>query len=333
MLDPTETSLDADPGGEVALERARPNLSGATDRVAWSATRRAMERRPMRSTPDGPRRQTTTPEIVKVGIRLGLKLTGLWRRGLANGLDIRRRTVALRLPGLPAGFDGYRILQISDLHLDLAPGLGEAIVRAVAGREVDLCVLTGDFRATDSGPFTETEILAPLAAIRQAVRAADGCLAILGNHDAADMVAPFEHLGLHVLINETHRLRRGGHEIAITGIDDVHRYYTAAVAAAVEVLAADSFGVLLAHSPELAGEAAGAGYGLYLCGHCHGGQICLPGGRPLVKHLTRHHDLYAGLWQHGQMWGYTSTGAGMSTVPVRFNCPAEVTEFHLHAAT
>lgn len=231
----------------------------------------------MRSTPDGPRRQTTTPEIVKVGIRLGLKLTGLWRRGLANGLDIRRRTVALRLPGLPAGFDGYRILQISDLHLDLAPGLGEAIVRAVAGREVDLCVLTGDFRATDSGPFTETEILAPLAAIRQAVRAADGCLAILGNHDAADMVAPFEHLGLHVLINETHRLRRGGHEIAITGIDDVHRYYTAAVAAAVEVLAADSFGVLLAHSPELAGEAAGAGYGLYLCGHCHGGQICLPG--------------------------------------------------------
>jgi hypothetical protein len=81
----------------------------------------------------------------------------------------------------------------------------------------------------------------------------------------------------------------------------------------------------------MAGEAAAAGYSLYLCGHCHGGQMCLPGGRPLLTHLSRHRDLYAGLWRQGEMWGYTSMGAGLANPPVRFNCPGEVTEFRLRA--
>ena len=126
-------------------------------------------------------------------------------------------------------------------------------------------------------------------------------------------------------------MRRGGQAIALTGIDDVHRYYTPAADAALAALAADACGIVLAHSPEMAGEAAAAGYSLYLCGHCHGGQICLPGGRPLLTHLSRHRDLYAGLWRQGEMWGYTSMGAGLANPPVRFNCPGEVTEFRLRA--
>ena len=92
------------------------------------------------------------------------------------------------------------------------------------------------------------------------------------------------------------------------------------------------FGVVLAHSPELVREAAATGHALYLCGHCHAGQVCLPGGRPLITHLSRHRKLYAGLWRHGDMWGYTSAGAGLSDPPVRFNCRGEVTEFRLRAA-
>jgi uncharacterized protein len=310
-----------------------PDLSAGVNGQpsAWLETRLGVEARRIRITPDGPRRDVPLGAI-KAALRLGLKATGLWQRGLANGLDIQYRTVELSLPRLPREFDGYRILQISDPHFDTAPTIADAILRTVAGAEVDLCVLTGDFRAAERGPFIETGILEPLAALCRSVRAADGFLAILGNHDAADMVVPFERLGLSVLINRSHHLRRGSRLVAITGLDDVYRYYTPAASAALSAHDPQTFGVVLAHSPELAGEAAAAGHALYLCGHCHGGQVCLPGGRPLITHLSRHRDLHGGLWRHGEMWGYTSTGAGLSDPPVRFNCRGEVTEFRLRTA-
>jgi uncharacterized protein len=306
------------------------DLGEEDDYAAWLEARRAMERRQLRSTPDGPRRDLPL-DLVKAGLRLALRLCGLWQRGLANGLDICYRSVDLSLARLPREFDGYRILHISDPHFDAAAGLGEAIVRRVAGADVDLCVLTGDFRSAERGPFTEIEILEPLAAIRRSVRAPDGFLATLGNHDPADLVAPLRDLGVPVLINRTHRVRRGGQAIALTGIDDVHRYYTYAAHAALAAHDPQAFGIVLAHSPEMAGEAAAAGHNLYLCGHCHGGQLCLPGGRPLLTHLSRHPDLYAGLWRYDEMWGYTSTGAGVADPPIRFNCQGEVTEFRLRA--
>jgi uncharacterized protein len=313
------------------LDLAPSDLGEDDDDAAWLAARRAMERRKLRSTPDGPRRDVPL-DLVKAALRLALRACGLWQRGLANGLDICYRTIDLSLAPLPRAFDGYRILHITDLHFDAVAGLGEAIVRTVAGAEVDLCVLTGDFRNLECGPFTQSTILEPLAAIRRTVRANDGFFATLGNHDAADMVAPLRKLGLRVLVNRRHHVRRGGHAIVLTGIDDVHRYYTPAADAALAAHDPQAFGIVLAHSPEMAGEAAAAGHSLYLCGHCHGGQLCLPGGRPLITHLSRHRDLYAGLWRYGEMWGYTSTGAGLADPPIRFNCRGEVTEFRLRAA-
>jgi uncharacterized protein len=310
------------------LDLPPSHLGDDDDDAAWLEARQAMELRTLRTTPDGPRRDLPL-DLVKAGLRLALKLCGLWPRGLANGLDICYRTVELSLARLPREFDGYRILHIADPHFDAADGLGEAIVRTVAGAEVDLCVLTGDFRNVERGTFTQTAILEPLAAIRRTVQASDGFLATLGNHDVADMVAPLRGLGLRFLINRTHHVRRGGRAIALTGIDDVHRYYTPAADAALAGLDPQACGIVLAHSPEMAGEAAAAGHALYLCGHCHGGQVCLPGGRPVIRHLSRHRDLYGGLWRYGDMWGYTSTGAGLSEPPVRFNCPGEVTEFRL----
>jgi uncharacterized protein len=311
------------------LESPPATLEHDDDALALEV-RRAMERRILRSTPDGLRRDLPL-EATKAALRLLLRLCGVWRRGLANGLDICYRTVELGFTRLPRAFDGYRILQISDPHFDAGDGLAEAIVRTVTRAEVDLCVLTGDYRNAERGPFTQTATLEPLAAIRQSVRAGDGFLVTLGNHDVSDMVAPFRRIGLHVLINRTHHVRRGAHALALTGIDDVHRYYTPAASAALAAHDPTAFGIVLAHSPEMAGEAAAAGHDLYLCGHCHGGQVCLPSGRPLITHLTRHRDLYAGLWRHGAMWGYTSRGAGLADPPVRFNCQGEVTEFRLRA--
>ena len=294
-------------------------------RAAWLEQRRALERQHKRSTPDGPRRKTRTSEPVKLAIRLGLKLAGLWPRCVANGVDVQLRTLPIGLPRLPSSFDGYRILHVADPHFDAAPGVADAIVRSVAGVEADLCVFTGDFRAADGGPFTQTGILEPIAAIVGTVRAADGCLATLGNHDSADMVPALEGLGLRVLLNETWCLRRRDETLTVTGVDDVHRFFTPAALAALAAHDRRRFGLVLAHSPELAGEAAAAGHLLYLCGHTHGGQLCLPGGWPVITHLSRHKDLYAGLWRCGELTGYTSRGAGLSTLPVRLNCRPEVT--------
>ena len=99
--------------------------------------------------------------------------------------------------------------------------------------------------------------------------------------------------------------------------------YTDAARAALET-APDGFKIALIHAAELADIAANAGFSLYLAGHTHGGQVCLPGGRPIITHLGRHRRYASGLWRHGSMTGYTTTGIGVSGLPVRFNSRGEV---------
>jgi len=76
--------------------------------------------------------------------------------------------------------------------------------------------------------------------------------------------------------------------------------------------------------PEMADYADEAGYALYLCGHTHGGQICLPGGRSLITSLRRCRHAASGLWSQGSMTGYISRGLGVSNPPIRFNTRGEV---------
>ncbi len=252
---------------------------------------------------------------------LGLRLLGLFERGRRNAIDIRLRRLELRFPGLPPAFDGFRLLQLTDLHVDALPEAMEAARRIAAEQEADLCVLTGDYRFRVSGPHAQ--ILPGLRALRDSLRTAEGVVAVLGNHDSAAMVEDFEALGIRVLVNETMSLARAGETIHLTGTDDVHYYFTAA---ACEALAAapPGFKIALIHSAELADVAAEQGFALYLAGHTHAGQVCLPGGRPILTHMSRFRRYAAGLWRHGAMQGYTSSGVGVSALPVRFNCPGEV---------
>ena len=81
----------------------------------------------------------------------------------------------------------------------------------------------------------------------------------------------------------------------------------------------------MVHTPELAMVASKNKYDLYLCGHTHGGQICLKEGVPLISHQFEGKQFNHGIWNIGAMTGYTSRGVGVSGMPVRFNCPAEVT--------
>jgi hypothetical protein len=89
------------------------------------------------------------------------------------------------------------------------------------------------------------------------------------------------------------------------------------------------FSILISHTPEVYRQAALAGFNLLLSGHTHGGQICLPGGIPITLDSVLPRFMGSGAWKYGSLIGYTSVGAGSSIVPVRFNCPPEITLHHL----
>lgn len=295
-----------------------------TARERWAETRRGMEARDERHTPDGrhPKRQWAVFKLAMEAFGLFLLTIGLYRRGVRNARDIGLTRLELAFDDLPAAFDGYTILHLTDLHFDGLADTADLTVALIDGLDVDLCAMTGDYRFRVHGPV---DPLGPqFRRLAAAVKARDGIFATLGNHDTADMAAVMESTGITVLNNQTHTLVRQGDAVHLTGIDDVHYYYTIEADAAL-VEGGEGFRIVLVHSPEFAGHAAAAGAALYLTGHTHGGQVCLPGGWPVITHAGKWRRYARGLWRHRGMTGYTSNGVGVSGQPVRFNNRGEVT--------
>ncbi len=254
-------------------------------------------------------------------IRNFFKTIGLYWRGHRNALAVRVNFQDIPCADLPEAFDGFRLLHISDTHFDGNPELIDILIGLVEPLEYDVCVITGDFR---EGTFEDYETPARrMADLQRHIKTET--YAILGNHDAIEMVPALEEGGIRMLLNEHVSLERGNSTIWLAGVDDPHYYETDNLDKALEGVPEDSFKILLAHSPEISRKAAFAGINLYLCGHTHAGQICLPGGRPLLTNSKCPHAYHAGLWHFEEMTGYTSRGAGTSSVAVRFNCPPEIT--------
>ncbi|HEU0157272.1 MAG TPA: metallophosphoesterase [Stellaceae bacterium] len=262
-------------------------------------------------------------------IRNALKAAGLYRRALKNAAAVQLRHHEVVLPALPAAFDGFTILQLSDLHVDMNPGamrrLEELLDDSLA---YDVCVMTGDYRGKTHGPYAATiDGLAPVCA-----RLHQPVYAVLGNHDTIRMVPAMERLGIHMLLNEAVALRRSGARIHLVGIDDAHYYRVDNVEKAAAQLPSGDISILLSHTPEIYRQAAHAGFDLLLSGHTHGGQICLPGAIPLTLDSRLPRRMGAGSWRYRGMVGYTSVGVGSCIVPVRLNCPPEITLHHLRRA-
>lgn len=295
-------------------------------REAWRATRAQMERDGRRFTRWGLRRWSATPGPLSI-VEPSLAALGLRRRAIANTLAVETIELTLPFADLPPAFDGYTILQLSDLHVGRVPGLAERTASVLRGAVVDLVAITGDIQSWGlPGPEVAADEVATITA---AISARDGILGVLGNHDSHGLVAPLEQRGVQLLINERASVRRAGAELQVTGVDDVHRFYTEAAARALRARSPEAFSIALVHTPEFADLAAEAGYGLYLAGHTHGGQICLPTGRPVLTALDRRYrSLASGVWRYGAMTGYTSRGVGVAR-RARFNCPPEVTILRL----
>jgi predicted MPP superfamily phosphohydrolase len=254
-------------------------------------------------------------------IRTSLRLTGLYRRGLRNAERVELRENVIRLPSLPAAFDGYAILHLSDLHVDMNPGAMHRTAELAADLDYDICVMTGDFRGKTYGPYDKT--LHGLKTLCEHLK--QPIYGVLGNHDTILMVPGMEEIGIRMLLNEAVVVERDGERIHLVGIDDAHYFRVDNIEKAAAQAPDDEVSVLLSHTPEIYRQAAHAGFDVLLCGHTHGGQICLPGGAPVTLDAKLPRRLGAGAWRYRDMHGYTSTGTGSSIVPVRLNSRPEIT--------
>jgi predicted MPP superfamily phosphohydrolase len=253
-------------------------------------------------------------------LRKLLKTTGIYWRGRDNTLDFRVTRNPIKLDHLPAAFDGFTLLHLSDVHADMYPPATDALLAHLQDLTYDAVVLTGDYRA-----WTFGDIKRSMDGMRKLCNQLHAPLyGVLGNHDTIRMIPELEAMGIKMLLNESVTINRGEDNIHLAGIDDAHYYRVDNIEKAAKGIPLSSVAILLSHTPEVYRQAAHASFDLLFCGHTHGGQICLPGGLPLTLDARCPRRFGSGSWRHAQMQGYTSSGTGTSIVEVRLNCPPEI---------
>ena len=242
------------------------------------------------------------------------------------------RAVEVPLAGLPDSLDGFRIVQLSDIHI--GPLLGRrfaaALVARVNARRPDLVAITGDL--VDGSVERLASEVRPLAGLESR----HGTFFVSGNHDYFSRIDPWlevvRDLGWRVLRNERVAIRHGAAVLDVAGVDDrfAHHHgngHGEDVATALVDRDPARPVVLLAHNPNAFEEAAELGVDLQLSGHTHGGQIW-----PFAYVVRLSTPYVAGLFRRGRSTLYVSRGTGFWGPPMRLFHPAEITEITLRPA-
>jgi predicted MPP superfamily phosphohydrolase len=243
---------------------------------------------------------------------------------------IQWRTVRLQLPGWPAALSGYRLVQLSDLHLaegrGLTPHALRQICRQVNRRRPDCIVLTGDFvSALDETSLAGISELAVLSA-------PDGIYGVVGNHDywtdERDVEDHVRAAGVKVLMNQHQRIGRRGGSFVLAGVDNIWEGRPD-LDATLSGIADETTVILLAHEPNYGDIAVkDPRVVLQLSGHSHGGQVRIPWIGPLaLPDLAFRYRVH----RPGRaFYLYTNRGVGMAEIPFRLNCRPEITIFELY---
>lgn len=273
--------------------------------------------------------KVTRRTVLKLGIP-GL-LAGLGGMGYGFGVEPHRLSLErVRMPvaDLPEALEGLRIAVLSDFHLHPFTKIEhiQAAVELANGLRPDLTVLLGDF-------VDETvEAIHELAPALAKLNARLGIFGVLGNHDhweGPQVVAKaLQDHGISMLLNAGIPLSVGSSELFLAGVQSAWAGHPD-LRRALDKRRGESPVVLLAHEPDFANRAAADGrIALQLSGHSHGGQVRLPGiGALELPSWGRRYD--HGNYRIGKMQLYTNRGIGVVDIPVRFNCPPEVTEVTL----
>ncbi len=251
------------------------------------------------------------------------------------GLVIARRRprivhVDIPVAGLPEALHGFSIAQISDVHVGptIKRGFVEGIVARVNGLKADLIAVTGDL--VDGSVQQLSPHTAPLAGLRSR----HGAYFVTGNHEYYSgehaWTPEIRRLGMRVLKNEHVVLRHDGASLILAGVTDLSAHHFDAgqlsdPVAALRGAPADAGAkILLAHQPNSANAAAGAGFDVQISGHTHGGQFW-----PWNLFVGFFQPFTGGLYRLKDLWIYVSRGTGYWGPPNRFGVPAEITRIRL----
>ncbi len=266
-------------------------------------------------------------QLAVVGGAVAVLLLGVWRARRPAQV----RVVDVPITGLPSDLEGFRIAQLSDLHVGatLQRDFVERVVDTTNGLEPDLIALTGD--VADGFPPALRHEVAPLAGLV----APHGKFFVTGNHeyywDAAGWVRELQGLGFTALVNGHQVIHQGAGRIVLAGVTDLWSGglpgHASDPAAAVAGAPESDVRVLLAHQPKSAFAARDAGYDLQLSGHTHGGQYF-----PFNLLVRLFQPFVAGLHRLEAMWLYVSRGTGHWGPPLRLGAPAEITLIQLTRA-
>lgn len=257
---------------------------------------------------------------------LALNLSEAARSALSEPFRLTIEHHQIRLRRLPKAFDGFRIVQLSDIHHSPFTSRTqiERAVDTANSLQPDIVALTGDYISK------ERQYAAPCAELLGKLRARHGVFAVLGNHDhwtdAALITDLFRAEGMTVLVNQGMRFELKDAALWLAGVDDTMvglEDLPLALAGSRE----DEFKLLLAHNPIILRRAAREGVDLVLSGHTHGGQVSLRSERNASGRPRRR--LLKGLASQGETQIYVTRGLGTVVLPVRFGCPPEVSLLEL----
>lgn len=282
----------------------------------------------------------TRRQLLALGFPLAAAgtLGGAAGRGLEEAQELTVRKISIPLPQLPPAFDGFTIAHLSDFHYHPIYTAKPILkgVREANRLNPDAVVLTGDF--VTHSPFgarwrARHNIQAqaePCAELLSQLRPRQGAYAVLGNHDQSQPAVVTESLqkyGIRVLRNQAVSLERNGSRIWLAGVDDALVGRDDLPLTMSGIPTRDTT-VLLAHEPDIADDAAEYAISVQLSGHSHGGQIRLPWVGPLyLPELARRYPW--GLRRVGDLNLYTNCGLGTLGLPIRLNCPPELTFIRL----
>ncbi len=265
------------------------------------------------------------PEVWPFPYHLGVlafRLLGLYKRGWKNACSIVHRELEWRVPHLPEGLSGLKLLFLSDLHLDGPVPTFEKLLDVLPDIEADVTLLGGDYH-WNTFSFNE-HVVDKLKALAPLLSRPLGAYAVLGNHDPPVLLEHDCGLEITFLANASVRLPLQTADLYVAGLEDCHLYMRHDCDAALAGIPAEAVTLLLSHALDVVPEAARRGCDLFLAGHTHWGQIALPGGIPVLTHSSPGRSFAAGFWSMGRMQGYTTSGAGTCGLPFRFNTKNEV---------
>jgi predicted MPP superfamily phosphohydrolase len=241
------------------------------------------------------------------------------------------------LPRLPQTFSGFRLVQISDIHLGGWMNIERLkhVFDIAIGLAPNLVALTGDFVLDPNRTRNLKLDMGEYGATLKSLTMHFPTLAVPGNHDywydVHAVLATLESSGVRALVNSVEKIQIGRDFIYLAGVDDVSEG-DERLPEVLSRLPAEGCAILLAHEPDFADDSAATGrFDLQISGHSHGGQVRLPLVGPLA--LPRFgHKYPSGLYRVGKMYQYTNRGVGMTPPYVRLNCRPEITVFTLESA-